>query len=173
MDCQGSGSEENKNPSTVPRMSDLSERTASATAPHAEDERLRPFERLQRSFQFRLVFKRGRCFRSPYLRIHCWRRGGDYSRFGLVVRRKLGNAVERGRIKRCMREVFRTHKYLLREPHDIVFVAQREGRGVHAYRDAFLTVVEKLAEKASRPTRPQSSVGPDQSAVGRSVGRSS
>lgn len=134
-------------------MSDLCESVLQSAVPDAQDERLRPFERLQRSFQFQQVFKKGRCFRSPYLRIHSLRSGGDYSRFGLVVRRKLGNAVERGRIKRCMREVFRTHKYLLRQPHDIVFVAQREGQGFHAYREVFLSFVKRLEEKTRPPLR--------------------
>ena len=105
--------------------------------PETMDQRLRPFERLRCSFEFRQVFKLGRCYRSPFLRIHFRRSNRDFSRLGLVVRRKLGSADKRTRVKRCLREVFRTHKYLLNEPHDIVLVAQIEPQGFVTYREAF------------------------------------
>jgi len=52
------------------------------------------------------------------------------SRLGLVVSRKIGNAVIRNRIKRRLREVFRKNEGNLPECMDIVLVAKP---GIHRY----------------------------------------
>jgi ribonuclease P protein component len=90
------------------------------------DQRLRPFERMQLPRDFRRVFQKGRRFGTAFLRIHFVPNHRPYSRLGLVVRRKLGKAATRNRLKRRLREVFRKHKYELDTPLDIVLVAERE-----------------------------------------------
>jgi ribonuclease P protein component len=46
------------------------------------------------------------------------------SRIGITVTRKVDKrAVQRNRLKRCIREFFRREKHLLREPLDIVVIA--------------------------------------------------
>ncbi|TAL03444.1 MAG: ribonuclease P protein component [Verrucomicrobia bacterium] len=49
---------------------------------------------------------------------------GSRSRLGVVVSRKVGNAVARSRARRLMRESFRLHQLELREPLDLVLVAR-------------------------------------------------
>lgn len=77
------------------------------------------------------MFKRGHCVRTPFLRVHYRRTGRELSRLGLVVTRRMGNAVVRSRIKRRLREVFRRHKAQLPFAMDVVLVAQRQV-GSHA-----------------------------------------
>jgi ribonuclease P protein component len=49
------------------------------------------------------------------------------ARFGFTATKKTGNAVERARIRRRLREAIRTTEALpVREGHDYVFVARRE-----------------------------------------------
>ena len=50
--------------------------------------------------------------------------GGNVGRLGVAATRKLGSAVERNRVKRLSREIFRRHKGV--SGLDIVIVPRRE-----------------------------------------------
>ena len=52
-----------------------------------------------------------------------------YSRLGIAVSKRIGNAVVRNRIKRYLREMFRRHKAFLLSSCDLVCVARREAAG--------------------------------------------
>jgi len=117
------------------------------------DQKLRPFERLQRPREFRRVFKTGRCYRTQYLRIHYSPSGGDYSRLGLVVRRKVGNSVIRSRLKRYLRELFRRNKYALPLACDVVLIPQESAQDYDTYKsvyDGFIQGAQRRSSKASR-----------------------
>lgn len=67
--------------------------------------------RLLRSPDFRRVQGGGRRVRTRHLLV-LWSRGrGGQSRFGLVVSRKVGNAVVRNRVKRWLREAIRRNRW--------------------------------------------------------------
>ena len=121
------------------------------------DEKLRPFERLQLPREFRRVFRKGRRVATPFLRVHYAPTNREYSRLGLVVRRKLGNAVRRNRVKRQLREVFRRHKYRLNGAFDVVLVPQGEPRSYHDYETTFrrfLSTASRSPAGARRSRRP-------------------
>jgi ribonuclease P protein component len=48
-----------------------------------------------------------------------------WTRIGITVTRKIGNAVVRNRIKRQVREFFRVHKQRIETGRDLVVIAQR------------------------------------------------
>lgn len=71
------------------------------------------------------------------------------SRLGISVPRKVGNAVQRNRIKRIIREAFRLHKEVFPQQSDIVF-AVRPGislTGMQAVRDAVANLTMPLLFK--------------------------
>ncbi len=48
-----------------------------------------------------------------------------YSRLGIVVTRKDGNAVFRNRVKRVLREAFRKNKRAIQPPRDVIIIRKR------------------------------------------------
>jgi len=62
--------------------------------------------RLKRRRDFQRVYREGVVWRGSCLRLHVFARE-DGVRMGIVVPRRVGNAVERNRIKRRLREAFR------------------------------------------------------------------
>ena len=67
------------------------------------------------------------------------------SRLGIITTKKLGNAVVRARARRLLREAFRLHQFDLKQPVDLVLVAQNRMVG-KSYRDideAFMLMLKK------------------------------
>jgi ribonuclease P protein component len=106
-------------------------------------------ERLRASPEFTAVLRRGRCYRSPALRIHFRENGRARSRLGLVVGRKVGNAVVRNRVKRRLRAAFRLEKARIPVPLDLVAVASPE-HGEGSLADYQKVFVEFLRWHSSR-----------------------
>ena len=82
-------------------------------------------ERLRGRLAFDLVKTKGKKIKGRFLILNYMPNGLSFSRLGVVVPRKYyKRAAERNRIKRCVREWFRLHKYLFTSlPRDVVVVA--------------------------------------------------
>ncbi len=59
--------------------------------------------------------------------------------------KKVGSAVQRNRIKRVVREVFRRNRSLFPASHDVVFIAKRGSHAVDF--DSLLGEVQRAARK--------------------------
>jgi len=84
-------------------------------------------------------------------------------RVGFSVSKRLGNAVDRNRIKRCLREVFRLNEARVKRGVDLVFIARGDilsvidEQGISGVEAKMVDVLRKgglLAEPGSRPHRP-------------------
>ncbi len=80
--------------------------------------------RLRRSRDFREAFAAGRSYSNDHLRLIVRRRDADSVRFGFVVSKKVGGAVERNRVKRLLRAACRETMGRWRPGTDAVFVAR-------------------------------------------------
>lgn len=67
------------------------------------------------------------------------------TRLGITTSRKLGNAVQRNRVKRLVREAFRRHKLLFPSGLDLVFVAKKNA--VDADYEQVVREIEKLCRR--------------------------
>lgn len=85
--------------------------------------------RLSRSGEFDRVYRDGSSHATRYLVLYSFPRrdeGEDDVRLGVSVSRKVGNAVERNKVKRALREAFWDLTDRLPAQHDFVLVARGE-----------------------------------------------
>jgi ribonuclease P protein component len=83
---------------------------------------------LKKSGEFRLLFKKGHSRVTHGFVCYFLEHNEQLNRLGIVASKKVGNAVERNRAKRIIREAFRISEPALREKthkrYDFVFVAR-------------------------------------------------
>ena len=115
-------------------------------------------QRLSRSAEFDRVYREGRSHASRHLVLYAFPRedaaptpsdGPDGPRLGLSVSRKVGGAVDRTRVKRCLREAFWAEAERLPVGSDYVVVARPDAREL-AERDgmgALRTVLAELVDQ--------------------------
>ncbi len=109
------------------------------------DQRLRPVERLRCASAYRCVFEQGEKLVGSLFILYILPTLEPHSRLGIAVSKRVGNAVVRNRIKRCLRETFRQHRALLPSSCDVVCVARRGAVGVPCtlYTEQFLTLLQR------------------------------
>jgi ribonuclease P protein component len=91
------------------------------------DNRFRWSDRLHHRREFTTVFKNGRRFTASGLVLWVYKDPESSERgprLGLAITRESGNAVQRNRIKRLLREIFRLNKSTLELGADLVFVSR-------------------------------------------------
>ncbi len=109
------------------------------------DQRLRPVERLRCPRAYQRVFEQGEKLVGSLFILYVLPTSEPYSRLGIAVSKRIGNAVVRNRIKRYLREMFRRHKAFLLSSCDLVCVARREAAGapLALYTQQFLLLLQR------------------------------
>ena len=114
--------------------------------------------RLSRSAEFERVYRQGRSLGNRYLVLYTFPRGSSTAptpldaagpRLGVSVSRKVGNAVERNKVKRLLREAFATEGERLPGDSDVVVEARPEVREL-AEREGLEGVRAALEELVSK-----------------------
>ena len=76
--------------------------------------------RLLRRAEFEAVYRGGKRRSSAHFAVHYRANGGSRSRFGSSVKKQLGNAVVRNRIRRRIREILRRNSSEIPSGWDLV-----------------------------------------------------
>lgn len=101
---------------------------------------------LKLNHEFRRLYSKGRSAASPFLAVYCRKNRLQVSRLGLTTGVKLGKAVQRNRVRRRLREIYRTNEHRLAPGWDVVIVARV--KAVYARYDelerSFLALARKL-----------------------------
>ncbi len=82
-------------------------------------------EHLTKKKEFERVFNEGKVIKNEFVVLYVIRNDFSHSRIGLVVSKKVGNAVRRNRAKRLLREVYRLNKHLLTVHVDIIAIPRQ------------------------------------------------
>ncbi len=80
---------------------------------------------LKLNSDFRRVYARGRSYADPALVTYVFKNRAGICRIGITTSKKLGNAVQRNRCRRIIKEAFRQNAPLCSGGFDLIFVARQ------------------------------------------------
>lgn len=103
--------------------------------------------RIKSKNNFQLVYTTGRSVVDSLAVIYVLPMDAGGPKIGLAVGKKIGNAVKRNRVKRMMREVFRSHRHEIVENVQIIWLARK--KLVSADLKTYDRVFMRLAKRAS------------------------
>ena len=92
-------------------------------------------ERINQAQDFRRVMKFGRRISSQNFILFTKRNENTFHRLGIVVKKEIGPATFRNRMKRYIREFFRLHKHQIRGSNDIILM-MKKGCSLSRYQEA-------------------------------------
>lgn len=82
--------------------------------------------RIKKNDDFQKVFKKGKSFANRQFVVYKLRREDEtHFRIGLSVSKKIGNAVCRNRIKRCIRQTFHELEQEIDQKNDYIIIARK------------------------------------------------
>ncbi len=82
--------------------------------------------RLRKNSEFQRVYKQGKSFANKILVVYVLRHPRDLERkVGFTVSKKYGNAVNRNRIKRLLKEAYRLNQNQLQDGIDLIFIPRQ------------------------------------------------
>jgi ribonuclease P protein component len=102
-------------------------------------------ERLTRTRDYETVYRCGKKRVGREFVCYVARQEGQGRKIGLAVSRKVGKAVVRNRIKRYLRQVYRTHRAEIPDDTQVVFVARPTSARL-SYHDCERAVCRLLKE---------------------------
>lgn len=99
--------------------------------------------RLKKNTEFKKVYNRGKSVANRYAVMYILHNGTPHRKAGFSVSKKMGCAVQRNRIKRLFREIYRLNQGNLINGINIVFIARQAAKEatfpdlVKAFHDLF------------------------------------
>ena len=104
-------------------------------------------ERVRKRQDYLRIYEHGTRRYSQRFTIITCRNPSGIRRLGMTVSKKVGNAVQRNRIKRLLREFFRLNKFRLPAAQDIVIIAKK-GILPLTYNDVCTELESRLINRA-------------------------
>ena len=105
------------------------------------------FVTLKMNGDFRRLYNRGKAVTNPALVMYCMKNRAGICRIGITTGKKIGNAVERNRSRRIIREAFRSVVKDIDDGYDFVFVARAKTAEMKS--DDLAKVMKKLFIKGN------------------------
>jgi len=108
--------------------------------------RMRYTTSLTKNYEFKRLYNKGRNAASKCAVIYCAKNGSTDNKLGITVSTKLGGAVQRNRIRRRLKEIYRLNEHSLRTGYNIVLVARMRSRyaGWNELETSVLSLFNKL-----------------------------
>jgi len=83
---------------------------------------------LTRNNEFKRIYNKGNSSASKFVAVYCMKNYGSGNRLGITVSTKLGGAVQRNRIRRRLKEIYRLNEQVLSKGYSIVIVARQKSK---------------------------------------------
>lgn len=84
--------------------------------------------RLKKNTEFKKVYNKGRSVANRFAVMYILHNGTPHRKAGFSVSKKMGGAVQRNRIKRLFREVYRLDQERLIKGINVVFIARQAAK---------------------------------------------
>jgi len=81
---------------------------------------------LNKQYAFQRLYRTGKSFITPYFVVYLHRIKGDHNVLGITASKKIGNAVERNRARRLIREAYRLLEPDIPTGLEMVIVARKK-----------------------------------------------
>ena len=101
---------------------------------------------LKRNYEFKRLYNRGRSAASKFAVVYYRKNGQAVNQLGITVSTKIGGAVQRNRVRRRLKEIYRLNEQAIHPGYDIVIVARHKSReaGWQELQTSVLTLFKKL-----------------------------
>ena len=86
--------------------------------------------RIKSKIEFEDIIKNGKKESNSYFVIYNKDRKYDYSRFGITLGKKFGNAVKRNKYKRILREIIRINQKKFKNNYDYIIIMKKTCDGL-------------------------------------------
>ena len=83
---------------------------------------------LNKNYEFKRLYNKGKSAASGCVVVYCMKNNKAENRLGITVSTKLGGAVQRNRIRRRLKEIYRIHEHTVHLGYNIVLVARQRSR---------------------------------------------
>lgn len=99
--------------------------------------------RIRSNHDINLIFREGKRINSRYFNLTYTKNPYEYSRFAIIVGKKLGKAHERNYIKRIFREIIRDERKRMSGGNDILIFPKKEIKEIdfHTIKEIFKNLI--------------------------------
>lgn len=81
--------------------------------------------RLRKNLEFKRVYSGGKNYWNRNLTLYKKKNNLKETRFGITITKKVGKAVVRNKIRRRIKEIYRTNLYRIKSGYDLVFIPKQ------------------------------------------------